>query len=520
MSADAPGTSTRSRSRSGGAICFERATDDGRERVRLSNRADASDADSITVSEPDARDYGDELPPLPVPASGERRPDCGDDIPALFCGSCGSPSIVGRTCRRSRCPRCWQAWDFQRAKVAAGKVEGLRRYRAASGNPKAKYHHLTVSFPDSARFNSDDALSRAFDATKLLLGESGVYDGYIIYHPWRIAEAYRGDVRGHESGDGDMTWADVLTKIESDEWTWEAAREELLVYAPHFHVFANAEFVQGGAVTEAVEEQSGVVIHRITKGADSSVSLYDPSDLCAAVAYAYSHAGLTRADDGSHRVAARAFGQTANFDPTPNVEHGIDRELREVAPDVLGVAFPKPKCDNRTLDAERESADYADSGAQTPAEARSADANPGLGAGRSGRRDDAPAGGAPAASPPLSPAGSNIRSTGGFATGSGVALDPPTGSSGDSSGGGTATTWNATAGVSPDYLNDPTDDATSRCGGNLVPMWAADDYLNDSGWMKMIGREAADELRSAYDEWKRRGRPEPDAPPPDVPPPD
>ena len=502
MSGTTLGTSKRSRSRSGSAVCFERETDDGGERVRLSNQVDASNADSITVSEPDARDYSDALPPLPVPGSGECLPDCGDDIPALFCASCGSPSIVGRTCRRSRCPRCWKAWDFQRAKVAASKIEGLRRYRAASGNSKAKYHHMTVSFPNSIRFNSDDVLSRAFSAVKLLLEESGVYDGHLIYHPWRIAEDYRGDIHGHGSGNGDMTWAEILEKIESDEWIWEAVREEFLVYAPHFHVFANAAFVQGGAVTEAVESQTGVVVHRITKGVDSSVSLYDASDLCAAVAYGYSHAGLSQTADGSHRVEARSFGEVANFTPKPSVERDVDRGLRRVAPNVLGITFPKPKCDNETPDIELP--DESDVSGESKASA----AEPALSASRTATATRAGRFNADDRW--------QAKSTGALTADSGPALETHTGSS----GGGTATSWEATAGVSPGFLSEPTDNVVSRCGGKLVPMWAADDYLNDLGWMEMIGREAADELRSAYDEWNRRGQLKLDTPPPGVPPPD
>lgn len=65
-------------------------------------------------------------------------------------------------------------------------------------------------------------------------------------------------MNGHESGEGDMQWADILEKAESDDWTWEAIREEFLVDGPYFHAMVNADFVQGGAVTEAIEEQTGM----------------------------------------------------------------------------------------------------------------------------------------------------------------------------------------------------------------------------------------------------------------------
>jgi hypothetical protein len=306
-----------------------------------------------------------------------------------------------------------------------------------------------------------------------------------------------------------MTWADVLGKIESDEWTWEAVRDEFLIDAPHFHVFANAEFVQGGAVSERVEEQTGVVIHRITKR-NSSKSLESVEDLAAATAYAYSHAGLSQGDDGSFQVAARAFGETANFTPADKITDDVDGALREIAPDVLGVDFSR-ECREQTVDDEHESGGNDDGDERDIPLAARALSPP-------SDEPDTPASGDPSVSPPLSPAGSS----GGFATGSGTSLDAPTGPPDDASGGGSENdTWSATAGVSPGYLDEPTEDVTSRCGGRLAPMWAADEYLSDPEWVDSVGREAADELRSAYDEWERREQPEPDAPPPDAPdPPD
>ena len=488
-------TSERKRSRSRGAVCVETTLNSERKRVRFANDVEAHMDDSIEVMEPDAREFADALPKWRLPGSGELLDDCGEDTPALFCPDCGAKTIVGRTCRRSICPRCWESWDFQQAKTNASMVEGLRRYRAASGESNAKYHHLTVSFRPSVRFDSADPFKRGVEATKLLLEEVGVYAGVLIYHPWRIAEPYRGDVRGHESGDGDMTWADVLTKVESPSWSWEAARSEFLEYGPHFHVYANAPFVQGGAITDEIEDRTGVVIHRITKR-NSSVSLYDVEDLASSMAYSLSHAGLAwDAENEEFQAAYRRFGETANFSPTAGVEEDVDAALREVAPEVLGQEFPKPRCDNEMVEIAEEDCESEHEADRTESSLPSVqrdlsseypDAN-GRSAGSGGEW--------------------NSGNTGGFATDDGAEL------------------WAATAGVSPSWLDDPTEapaEHRSRCGAKLVPMWAAEEYLNDEAWVDSIGEEARAELEAAYEEWKQLGEPRAEAlPPPDAPdPPD
>jgi hypothetical protein len=479
--------------------------DSEKKRVRFANDVEAGWNDSMEIMEPDAREFGDALPELRSPGSGARLGDCGDDLPGLFCQRCGTKMIVGRTCRRAVCPRCWESWAFQRAKTNAAMVEGLRRYRAASGEPHPKAHHLTVSYPTSTRFDSTDPMGRGFETTKLLLEEVGVYAGVMIYHPWRIAEPYRGDVQGHESGDGDMTWAEILSKIESEEWSWEAAREEFLTYGPHFHVYANAPFVQGGAITDEIEDKTGVVIHRITKGKDSSVSLYDLEDLVGSMAYSLSHAGLSwDADNEAFRAAYRRFGETANFSPTPSVEADVEEALREVAPEVLGQEFPEPRCDNETVDVAED--DGSAEGEQDRDGDRDAEGGetprPSTKRALSSRSRKPGARGTEELA-----SGWSSGNTGGYAVDDGEDL------------------WTATEGMSPSWLDDPEEapsEHRSRCGAKLVPMWAAPEYLDDEGWVEQIGEEARAELEAAYKEWERMGEPRAEAmPPPDVPdPPD
>lgn len=142
---ETPGSSERKRSRAKNGVCFESGRTDETRRVRLANDVDLPLEEFITVGESDGYEYTDALPAYELPGSGERLASCGDDVPALFCPICGTPETVGRTCRRSSCPRCWQSWVYQRARTLAAKVESLGRHEYAQNDRAVKQHHLVVS---------------------------------------------------------------------------------------------------------------------------------------------------------------------------------------------------------------------------------------------------------------------------------------------------------------------------------------------------------------------------------------
>lgn len=474
-------TTKRERTRSKGAICFEYRKDGEDTRVRIAQDTDPAFNDAITTSDPDARDYADELPAHPLPGSGETGDDCGIDVHGLFCPDCGSPQLVGRTCRRSRCSRCWQSWAFHRGTTIAAKLESL----ATGMDGHTKKHHLTVSFRDSTRFNSKDSLDRAIAVQKQLMSAVNVDTGYIIYHPYRIAPEYRGSVMGHESGSGDMTWKDILEKLESDEWSWEAVKDEFLTYSPHFHVLALSPMVQTGAVAERIEDETGVVIHRITQERKdgNEKSIVDLNELSKVTAYSLSHAGLAPKNDGErHRAAVRPFGEVANFEAFENIKADTTDVMRRVAGTVLGVDFSKPECNEQVPD----DGDDGDDGDH--AAVRSL--------------------GVPTSS------GSGMSSDGFGGSGSG---------SGSSDAGFAAAlaadsteSWDASEGSVPSTMSSPDDRNLSACDGTLVPMWTAESYFTDPDWIREIGnrfgRERISELREAYDEWEAMGRPQPRVP--------
>lgn len=274
--------------------------------------------------------FDTELPELPLPGSGGRTDSCGDDfqIPRA-CADCGNVTHVGRTCYRSRCPRCWKGWDRRRSTTVTSKMEALRRYRESKtdGWDGWKFHHLVLSPPDGYKLNSDDPLQRTFDLLKEVLGEIGVDTGYLFYHPFRGPD---NDDRGF--------WKSVLPE---GEYTGRAAMKEEndLQHSPHFHAVVLSQYVDTEHVVGAVEEATGWTIHRITKGEDSDVSLYNDYDLARSVTYCMSHTGI-----GEDRVAYRPFGEVANFTANENIERLMDARVRSVGVNTLGLDYSSEAC--------------------------------------------------------------------------------------------------------------------------------------------------------------------------------
>lgn len=292
-----------------------------------------------------------ELPRGRWPGSGECRETCGESIPALCCPDCGHVREVGACCHESHCPRCWRSWCLKRTKPAALNVSAYARARGVN-DPNTKRHHLTVSFPPDVSFGCEDALSAGFEVVRRIMRLLDVEAGYMVYHPYRIAEEYRGKVVGHESGSGDMKPADVLGKVASDSWTWEAVESELLTFTPHFHVVGITPFAQCDAVTGDVYDRTGIITHRITPP-NSKVSIdYGEAPTAGVLAYNLSHCGLIEGEGQTRQPICR-FGR---FDQlkTDKIKSEIGAAIRAVSQRVVGIELPSGEC-SAPVPADRES---------------------------------------------------------------------------------------------------------------------------------------------------------------------
>lgn len=276
--------------------------------------------------------FSDELPPLELPGHDERSETCGDPIPR-FCADCGHTCECGDTCYQSGCPRCWKAWARRRATAMSAKLEALRRYREASGGAGYqgwKFHHLALSAPDGYAMDSETPLQNTFDVLKEVLDDMGAATGVLFYHPFR-----------GEDGDDRGFWKDVLPDGEE---TPMAEMREQLSHEPHFHAVVLAKYVATEGVTERVEHETGWVVHRITKGEDSSVSIYDKYDLARVTSYCLSHTGIQTDGRENRRVATRYYGEVANFAAEEKIEREMDAAVRSVATRTLGLDYDSLTC--------------------------------------------------------------------------------------------------------------------------------------------------------------------------------
>jgi hypothetical protein len=439
----------------------------------------------------DADQPWERLPALKLPGFGQRYESCGDDVPH-FCASCGEPTSIGRTCRRSTCPRCAPAWARKRAASAAGKLDACRRMRYASevddgDHERMVYHHLVVSPTEMwglQEEDSDDVFGRTTDRLTRALEAIGA-EGYYFYHPWRgrTEEAYDDRVEhDHTPGDDLGAWK---KRLFSDK-PWDDVRGEL-EFSPHFHVVAVAPAIPGGDLTSRIYDETGWVIHRITKHEDSSVSIGNDADLLAVLEYCLSHTGLR---DMGHqtRSAANWFGSTmADAQAQDHQAERLDAISRSVAPRVLGLEYNSMAC----------AGDHSDgtAGWRVSDDLAAADRS----AGSSSAFD-------------LDPYPGGARSS---TAAPGELPDQPTidlpGSSSSS----------AAASSSEDVdVDDQDGGAGQRCNGRLLHIREAPQFLEDDDWC--ADAPFVEQLQEAFEKWDRDDDPADagdggEEPPPDHP---
>lgn len=339
-------TSKRSSSRAKADVRFKTPNDGSRRHVALANDTDRPFEGFATVSDPDGYSYDDPLPEPQLPGAGIPYSNCGSKLRALFCENCADTASVGRACRRFSCPRCHESGEFHRAQTLASKLESFKRDANVQRDDEKNMllHHLVVSFPEGVRFNSSEPFERALEAVKLLLQWVNVDTGCILYHPYKVRSASQ-TVDGHQvSLNGG--WHPIRTVIEHEDWP--TVRNEQLVFDPHFHVIGVSESVYTEGYTDVLEDQTGVVIRRLTRtdSDDTDPSIRDLEDLCRILLSELTHVGVSDWKDGSQQTMTRMFGTVANSPSIESTHAKVTATLRAIAEPILDVDFSPRQCAN------------------------------------------------------------------------------------------------------------------------------------------------------------------------------
>ena len=314
-----------------------------------SNRSELADELVDVIERPrqaDLSERGPEgwLPMLDLPGFGEEYDDCGDEIPH-FCEGCGHTFAVGRTCKRSECPRCGAAWVLDRAPGIVGRLDATARMMSSVRDTAVYKHHVVFSPPDDWCLEADDPLDKTFDVIKKLLRRMDA-EGYVFYHPWAGRNPDGGDDRG--------AWKNrVFSKRD-----FEGDVRDELIPRGHFHAVVCSPYIPGGDVITEVNDATDWVIKRVQKRDGSGRSLADLRDVARAVTYSMSHTGLATDAAGNNQAQYRMFGSTLHdaevFD---EIEEAADARVREVAPQTLGIPSKAVRCGREVAPEEADTPD-------------------------------------------------------------------------------------------------------------------------------------------------------------------
>lgn len=299
--------------------------------------------DASTLNEAPAKSDGSVagLPPMDLPGFGSTYESneggkCGQPMP-LACSGCGHTIEVGRTCRRSTCPRCGAAWVRDRAAQINARLGTVRAVRDANREEPQRYHHSIWIAPKDWYLDTEDEL----DETFRMLGEiykALNHEAYIFYHPWS-GSSYAQDDETLEDDRG--KWRDRL--FSGRDWRGDVADE--LNLRPHFHIVSVGHELPGGDFTASLYEEHGWIFKRALKK-DSKVSLYDDEDLARAVTYILSHTAIDTTGQAS-RVQYRRYGSLLH---SPDIEikqktkDHHDTLARRAAATTLGIPMADQFC--------------------------------------------------------------------------------------------------------------------------------------------------------------------------------
>lgn len=279
-----------------------------------------------------------ELPMMAIPGFGEEYDDCGKPMP-MACSGCGHTTEVGRTCRRSTCPRCGAAWVRDRAKNLCGQLGATRAVRDKNRDDHQRYHHLAWMPPEDWRLQSKDVLERTRETIRDMMYALDL-EGYVFYHPWS-GSGYDDD----ESGDDRGKWKD---RLFSDR-EWEGDVREELEFRPHFHIVCVGHKVPGQDFSKEIYDRTGWILTRICKSEENAVSIYDDEDLAKVVTYCLSHSAidLDAGSDGSAQRTYRRYGPVITdpkVSPDDNALEHHDRLVRQAATTTLGIPMKDQFC--------------------------------------------------------------------------------------------------------------------------------------------------------------------------------
>ncbi|RJX47489.1 hypothetical protein DP106_14785 [Halonotius pteroides] len=363
---------------------------------------------------------------------------------------------------------------------SASKLDALRRdlyVNDYNEREDVDFQHVVASLPELL-VDSDEPVKHAYKILKVLLETKWGIKGFLaIYHPYRIKDEYRKDQYDHggAEGQGDMTWADVLSSENPEEY---------IKFEPHFHLFfPSRRYAFDYSVVEAVERQSGWVFNRIEKKEDDDHrSVANLDDLVHQICYCYSHAGVHERESRNELTSVMK-GRLHNISVLDDgTEEQVTASFCDAAPKLLGVRFSnvnESNCEAEQCDCDGE-CECEDDHPLHELYNQWDDGTTGL--------DNSAA--SSSAAPSFDESSPSIDDTS-----ASHSLDGNTQASDQDSSSDSPTT-------SSRSVPNPVVTDRDACGGDLIPIREAGGLLDDGEWCKQARYSAA--LQLAFEEWEDR----------------
>lgn len=302
---------------------------------------------------------------LPGFADETMQHDCGESQ-LHMCDECGSVHDRGRTCKQSRCPRCWKKWAMERAETHVGRADAVARYRGSSGTAHHK-HHVAFMLPEDwrPRGDPDERYRETQKVVRDIISEIWGDDAMYVYHGWS-GSGY-GDDGGGAEHDDMGEWAPRLPDgVDHRDWAGDVRDE--LYQRPHFHAIIVSSHIPGGDITSRVYDETGWLIRRFADDEGRSISGEDRQeemeDLARATAYTLSHTAVKvgHGDENNDARVHTCGSRWRNYRKVTtysDTEVEAKRAVRAVAPTVLDLSEDEISCAEE-IAPERAAGDEAD----------------------------------------------------------------------------------------------------------------------------------------------------------------